>query len=296
MAKLHGIIPPLVTPLTADERIDAAGLERQLQRMLAGGVHGIFFLGSTGEAPALHADEKQRAIEIARGAIGDAVPLVVGCMASGTSKAIENIHQAVAGGADYVAVTPPHYYPSAGPAEQLAHYRACVAASDVPLVIYNIPSTTKVMLSPETTAAIADLGGVAGLKDSSTDFSHFLRLLDRLGGRADFSVLIGSPILAGAALLCGGDGAVPGIANLDPRLMADIYETARTGDLECLKSMQSRLLSLFRVTSFGAPIACLKAALELMGVCQGHCTAPLQPPSVAARDEIAAVLRQHGLL
>lgn len=296
MGKLHGIIPPVVTPLTADERLDEAGLERQLQRMMDAGVHGLFFLGSTGEEPLLRFDVKQQAIRAAVRIVGGRIPVVVGCMAEGTTKTIDNIRQAAALGVDAVAVTPPCYFPSTGPTEQLAHYRACVAASDVPLIIYNIPQTTKVMVSPETTAEISSWEGVAGLKDSSTDFTHFLRLVGLVGGQDDFSVLIGSPNLTGAAVLCGGDGGVPGIANLDPKLMVDVYDAARAGDLVKLQALQIRVLSLFRAASFGAPIACLKAGLELMGVCESHTAGPLLPLTPDSREQLAALLREHDLL
>src|SRR5947209_8056169 len=127
--KLQGIVPPVVTPLTPDERVDEAGLRRQLARLLEGGVHGLYLLGSTGEQPALREAERRRAVEIAKEVVAGRVPLVVGTMAGSTSRAIDNIHAAEAAGADAVAVTPPHYYPSQGRAEQVAHYRACADAA-----------------------------------------------------------------------------------------------------------------------------------------------------------------------
>ncbi|MBM3457538.1 MAG: dihydrodipicolinate synthase family protein, partial [Armatimonadetes bacterium] len=183
---LKGIVPPIVTPLNADETVDESGLERQLNRLIQAGVHGIYFLGSTGEQPALRDGEKVRAIRAARRVVNGRVPLVVGTMASGTARAVDNIRAAEKAGADAVAVTPPHYYPSSGAEEQLAHYRTCAAATGLPVVIYNIPSTTKVMLAPDTMARIGEIRNVVGLKDSSGDFSHFLKILGLLRDRAGF--------------------------------------------------------------------------------------------------------------
>jgi 4-hydroxy-tetrahydrodipicolinate synthase len=294
--KLHGIVPPVITPLTPDERVDEGGLRRQITRLLEGAVHGLYMLGSTGEQPALREAERRRAVEIAKEEVAGRVPLVVGTMAGSTSRAIDNIRAAEAAGADAVAVTPPHYYPSQGRAEQLAHYRACADAARVPVIIYNIPQTTKVMLAPETIVEIAEHPNVAGVKDSSTDYTHFLKLLDRLGDRGDFSCLVGSPVLLGAVVLFGAAGAVPGTANLVPALHVALYDAARRRDVEQTRALQRQVLDLTRIAGFGAPIACLKAALELMGVCQATACAPLQAVSDEARWGIEAILRRHELL
>jgi 4-hydroxy-tetrahydrodipicolinate synthase len=195
-----------------------------------------------------------------------------------------------------VAVTPPHYYPSHGPEEQLAHYRACIAATRLPVVVYNIPSTTKVNLAPETIARIAELERVAGVKDSSADFVHFLKILTLLRGKDGFGILIGAPILAGAAVLYGADGAVPGVANIDPRTMLDVYASALARNTPALEHLQERVHKLMSLVALGAPIACFKTALELMGICRAHAAAPFQPLSGEKREAVRAILVELGLL
>jgi 4-hydroxy-tetrahydrodipicolinate synthase len=294
--QLQGVFPPMVTPLDAEERVDEAGLERQIERLLAGGVDGIYLLGSTGESPALRDAERRRAIEAAARALRGRAPLVVGCMASSTARAIDNIRVAQAAGANAVAVTPPHYYPLSGHAEMVEHYRRCAAASEVPVVIYNIPSTTKVMLSPETTMAIRALPGVIGMKDSSGDFGHLLRILDMRGDDPSFRVMLGAVTIAGPALLMGADGLVPGPANLDPALMVAVYERGKAGDAAGVKALLPRVHLLLRVLEFGPGISCIKTALELMGVCAAHATAPFPRLGERERAGIAGVLRECGLL
>ena len=296
MFKLHGIVPPVITPLHADETIDHAALERQLDRLLTAGVHGLFFLGSTGEQPALRATERAAAIRTAARVVNGRIPLIVGTMANSTAHALDHIAEAVEAGADAVAVTPPHYYPSRGPEEQLAHYQACAAQSQVPVVIYNIPLTTKVQMAPETMAKIAAFPNVAGVKDSSGDFVHFLKILSLVGGREEFGVMVGTPPLAGAAVLYGADGAVPGIANICPHTMLDVLAAAQAGDLAALRGLQERVHRLMQLATFGAPIVCIKTALELMGVCTAHVTAPLQPLPADKREAIAGILRELELL
>ncbi len=294
--QLRGVVPPLVTPLNADETLDEAGLERQLGRMLDAGVHGIFFLGTTGEQPALRDAEREKSIRAARRIVGDRVPLIVGCMDSSTARAIDNIRAAEAAGADAVAVTPPYYYLSRGEDDQVPHFRACAAATGLPVVIYNIPLTTKVQMAPDTMAKLAEIPNIVGVKDSSADFVHFQKILSLLRGREGFGVLIGIPPLAGAALLYGADGLVPGIANLDPRLMLDVYAAGKAADAATLIRLQDRIHRLMALSMLGAPIACFKTALELMGVCHHYTTAPIPPLSPEKREAIAVILRELELL
>jgi dihydrodipicolinate synthase/N-acetylneuraminate lyase len=294
--QLEGVLPPMVTPLDAEERLDEAGLERQLARLLAAGVHGIYLLGSTGEGPALRDAERQRTIRRATRIVNGRVPVVVGCMASSTTRAIDNIRLAEAAGADAVAVTPPHYYSLSGRSEMVEHYRRCAGATALPLVIYNIPSTTKVMLAPETVMTIRELPRVVAIKDSSGDLGHVLRILALRGDDPSFRVLAGALTITGPALLMGADGMVPGPGNLDPGLMVEIYERGRRGDVAGVRALQPRIYSLLRVLEFGPGITCLKTALELMGVCAAHVTAPFPRMGDRERDGLAGVLREHGLL
>lgn len=293
---LQGVLPPMVTPLDAEERLDEAALERQIERLLAAGVHGIYLLGSTGEGPALREAERQRTIRRAARTVNGRVPVVVGCMASSTARAIDSIRAAEAAGADAVAVTPPHYYPISGCTEMLEHYRRCASATALPLVIYNIPSTTKVMLAPETVMAIRELPRVAGIKDSSGDLAHVLRILDLRGEGPSFRLLVGALPITGPALLMGADGMVPGVGNLDPGLMVELFERGRRGDVAGVRALQPRVYSLLRVLEFGAGVPCIKTALELMGVCAAHVTAPFPRLGERERAGLAAVLREHGLL
>lgn len=294
--KLEGIVPPLITPLTADEKLDDAAFERQIGRLLDAGVHGFFVLGSTGEQPSLRESVRADVVRAARRVVGDRAPLVVGTMAEGTSRAIDNIRAAAAAGADAVAVTPCHYYPSSGAADQVAHYRLCAEASPVPVVVYNIPMTTKVMLAAATIADILADERIIGVKDSSGDFMHFLRLLSHLHGVSRVGVMVGSPPLAGPALLYGAHGVVPGVANIDPRCMLDIYASAITSNTSHLRKLQERVHKLMALLQWGPPLVCIKTALELMGVCTAQSTAPFQPLSQPARDSLAQQLRELELL
>jgi 4-hydroxy-tetrahydrodipicolinate synthase len=296
MLRLTGMLPPMVTPLDAEERIDEAGLVRQVERLIAGGVHGIYLLGTTGEAAALRESEKQRAIQATLAQVAGRVPVVVGCMASSTRRAVEQVERAAKLGATAVAVTPPHYYANTSEPEILAHYRAVAASTALPLLIYNIPQTTKVMISAEVVRGIAEIENVVGIKDSSGDWSQALKLLFYLREDPGFSVLFGSAQIAGPALLFGAEGAVIGIGNVDPARLVRLYAAASQGRVEETYAIQKEIQGLMRLQSYGGGIACIKAALDLMGVCASHVTQPFQPVPEENRPKIAAVLREYGLL
>lgn len=296
MFQLQGIVPPIVTPLNEDETIDEAGLERQLNRLLDAGVHGVFFLGTTGEQPALRDAERVKSIRTAKRVVNGRVPLVVGTMASSTARAIDYIREAERAGADAVAVTPPYYYLTRGPEDQIPHYQACAAATALPVVIYNIPSTTKVALAPATIARIAEIENVRGVKDSSADMAQFLGILSLLRTRPGFGCMVGAPVLAGPALLYGASGVVPAISNIDPRTLLDIYASALAGNTSALIRLQERIHKLLAIAALGSPIACFKTALELMGICRHYTTAPIQPLGPEKREAIAVVLRELELL
>lgn len=293
---LHGVVPPIVTPLLEDETLDEAAFERLLGRLLDAGVHGFFILGSTGEQPALRKEVRRDAVACARRAVGGRVPLVAGTMANGTLRAIDNITEAAAAGADAVAVTPCHYYPSSGAADQIAHYRSCAAASPVPVIVYNIPSTTKVMMAADTIAEIAVDPRIHGVKDSSGDFMHFLRLLSHLRGESRVGIMVGSPPLAGAAISYGASGVVPGVSNIDPGCMIQIVEAARRADHETMRALQERVHALMRLLRFGSPLVCIKTALEMMGHCSSRATAPFQPIGSESREILRKELEALDLL
>lgn len=296
MLRLEGSLPPMVTPLAAGEVVDTEGLGRQVERLIEAGVGGIYLLGSTGESPALRDEEKRRAVSAAVAAARGRVPIVAATMSSGTARAVDTIRLAQEAGADAVAVTPPHYYPSGGEAEWTAHYEAAIAATHLPVILYNIPGTTKVMFSAHFVTRMAEHERVVGIKDSSGDWSFAMSLLGLLRDRPDFGLFFGSIQVVGPAMLYGAAGAILGPANIDPATSVALCEAARAGRVAETYAAQQRLLSLARITTLGSPIACLKTALELMGVCSATITQPFQPVSPAARGQIAGILREHELL
>ena len=163
--RLRGIFPPILTPLTPDERVDRASLKSLVSWLVDEGVHGIWALGTTAEFPCLDADERQAALEATVEAVAGRVPVVANVSDCSTGLAIRHGRVAQRVGVDAIALTPPYYYPHSMD-EMLAHYRAMREAIDLPLLVYNIPQTVKVKMDVTTTLKLAEEGTIVGIKDS----------------------------------------------------------------------------------------------------------------------------------
>ncbi|MEM6471682.1 MAG: dihydrodipicolinate synthase family protein, partial [Planctomycetota bacterium] len=191
---IHGIVPPLVTPLSDRDKLDDAGLERLLEYQLSAGVDGVFILGTTGEGPSL-SDRVQRAmIRQTCRAINQRVPVYVGITDTSIVRAIELAECATTAGAKAVVAAPPFYFP-AGQTE-LRHWFLELAESlPLPLVLYNMPGCVKTSIEIETLRTLIEHENIVGMKDSSGDLRYFRQVIEIAKTRADWPVLIGPEAL-----------------------------------------------------------------------------------------------------
>ena len=295
--RFEGIFTPTITPLDEKERIDEFGFVTHLNRLIDNGVHGIYLLGTSGEFTTLTNDERRRAIEIAVNAVGERVPIICGVMESSTQRVIQNIEIAQEFKIDAVATTPPYYYPSNSDDDIVAFYRSVAQSTDLPVVIYNIPVMVKTMIKPEVVRELAEQQeNIVGIKDSSGDWTNFLKLLTYLGDDDNFSIMLGSYTLAGAAITFGAAGAVISISNVDPKTAVQLYNAAKERKIDDVRRLQKQVLGLSKLYSFGAPISCMKACMEILGLCRDYTTSPLLPVSEDAKQELRELLVEYGLI
>jgi len=295
MLKLVGIIPPVVTPVNEDESIDEDSLTRQLKRLKDEGVHGLFILGSAGEFVSLRDSERRKVIQTSVANMKGKLPILVGTMDTSTLRTIENAKVAEDMGADAVVVTAPFYYNHSSK-EVMRHFELVSKSVNIPVVIYNIPQLTKFNMQPEEVVSLSNIENIIGIKDSSGSYTNLLSLLEALGDREDFFILIGEENLAGIGMAMGADGAIMAIANIAPNLSVKIYEAAKAGRLDELKQLQAKLRKLMQIYEFGTPISCLKVALSLMGIGNGKACEPFEKLSDEAYEGIKRVLSEVGLL
>lgn len=298
-APLRGIVPPLVTPLIERDRLDRPALARIIERMIHGGVAGIFVLGTTGEAPALDYRLRYEVVDAASEIIGGRVPLLVGVTDPSLTESLDLARHAAAHQAAAIVAAPPYYFPLQQ-RDLVRYFRLLAEASPLPLFLYNMPACVKTEISVATTEACTRLPNVCGVKDSGGNLAHYRELLQLRSLRPDWTFLIGPEHLLAESVQLGGDGGVNGGANLHPRLFVDWFNAASTGDTARVEQLgeQVRLLGqIYRqADEFMAVIRGLKCALSLAGLCDDTLAEPIQPCDAATRERIATIVDQLGLL
>lgn len=295
---LHGIVVPMVTPLTDAGELDVAALELLIDHLIDGGVHGLFLLGTCGEGPSLSYRLRRDLISRTCQQVGGRVPIVVGIADTSLTEATAIGAHAADAGADAVVVAPPYYYPL-DQGELVAFVQHAVQLSALPVILYNMPSLTKVTLEPETVRRLLGIEKIIGVKDSSGDLAYFERLLAATRERPDWSVMMGPELLLVRALRLGAHGGVCGGANIFPRLLVNIYEAAKSSDsssrLSTLLELLKRLGAVFECGPEAAPatVRGLKSALAALGIGNGSPAEPLGRPTATETSRIAAIV--HGL-
>jgi len=292
ISHLSGIVVPLATPLHADESVDDASLRRLVQHVLRGGVNGVFVMGSTGEFAAVTDSERRRAVEIVVDEVKGKVPVLAGVGDSSTRRALLRVDEAQGLGVDALVAIMPYYHTVNTMEEAKAHFEAIAKAASLPVLMYNIPQRIGVSLTIDVVTDLREVGQIVGIKDSSEDFNRFQAMI-RMGSAA-FRVFQGSELAGAASLLMGAHGCVPGMANLAPRLWVAIYEAGHEGNVERVRELNRAASELNRIYSFegSSPIGGLKAALEMIGICQPYPARPMSPPDTHARARIEAEVKR----
>jgi 4-hydroxy-tetrahydrodipicolinate synthase len=286
---LRGVVPPLCTPLTPEGEVDVVSLRALTDHVIRAGVHGVFVLGSSGEAAYLSDARRRTALATVVEAAAGRVPVLAGAIDMTTARVLDHARVAAAEGADALVATVP-FYTATHPVEIADHFRRLRDGGGLPLFAYDIPSAVHTKLPAATVLALAEDGTLAGLKDSSGADGPLRRLLVELRRRGldrSFSVLTGSELAVDGALLAGAHGVVPGLGNVDPHGYVRLYEHARAGRWTEAAAEQDRLAALFAIVDAGeealmgrssSALGAFKAALYLLGVIACPATAAPQVP------------------
>lgn len=303
LEQLHGIFPPILTPLTTSGEIDHPSLARLVEFLLGEGVHGMWACGTTGEFACLDADERAAVVDTVVRTVGGRVPVVANVGDCSLKQALRHARNAQEAGADYLAATPPYYYMN-NQAELLDFYRALREAVDRPLLVYNIPQTVKVKVDVATMVTLAVEGSIVGFKDSQNDLEWVRQVMlgvQRQG--AQLRAFLGTRDLVDAGLIVGAHGSIPGISNVVPGPCVACYEAARAGDWAAAwrhADTIDRAFAIGAVAKGSSPNAAsfsgMKAALKSAGIIA---TAVVSPPfrTVTADEEarIAEIAASIGL-
>ena len=288
-----GIIPALVTPFNTDESLNLEVLGRLIEHVLAGGVHGVFVLGSQGEYFALESEEKRKVIEATLNAVRGRVAIYAGTGATTTREAIALTRMAESAGVDAVSVITPTFI-TPDEEEMYEHYRAIAASTRLPVLLYTNPARTGNRLSIDLVARLAAIDNIAGIKDSSGDIATTAAYINATP--PSFQVFAGRDTLILGTLLYGGAGSVAATGNVAPRLLVKIYDSWRSGDLDGARNAQAQLARLRDTFSLGTFPAVIKEALGMIGIDAGPCRRPVRPLGSRAHEQLKGVLTSLDLL
>jgi 4-hydroxy-tetrahydrodipicolinate synthase len=304
LARIGGVVVPMITPLQADGvTVHEVGVHQLVERLVSQGVHGVFVGGTTGEVWALDDEQWTCLLRFAREALRGRLPLYVGVSHEATAGAVARTRLAEQWGADVLVSLAP-YYIAPGQADIVRHFRALAEATALPIIVYQYPGIVKTSIALATYLELATIPGVVGVKDSMADVTEFYQMVLALrAGGQDFRLLLGTDILGHVAVMLGGQGLVPGLGNIAAPPIVAGYAAALAGDWQRSGELQAQaaaIRAIYRVAAGDGPfdgfLPGMKAALTLLGVEAGPPAAPLRPCTPAETDAIAEILRQGGLL
>lgn len=290
----RGSIVALVTPMHEDGSVDYDALRALVDWHVAEGTDCVGVVGTTGESPTVDVDEHCEIIRVAVEQAAGRVPVMAGCGGNSTREAIALAEYARKVGADSQLQVVP-YYNKPGQEGMYLHFRAIAESTgDLPIVLYNVPGRSAADLQHATVLRLAQVPGVAGIKEATGNLERAQWLLrERPAG---FRVYSGDDATAVALMLCGGDGNVSVTANLAPRQMHDLCVAAMAGDIATAMAIQLRLLPLHRDLFVEANPIPVKWALARLGRCRGTLRLPLTGLDAANQPAVEAALREAGLL
>ncbi len=290
---LSGIVPPLISPLKARDALDHSGLERLIEHVLAGGVHGLFLLGTTGEAPSLSYRLRRELIDRAASVVAGRVPILVGITDTSFVESVRLAEHAAQAGAKALVLSTPYYFP-AGQTELTGYVENLVPQLPLPLILYNMPSLTKVWFEFDTLTKLTAIPQIIGLKDSSGDMDYFAKAIALKKMRPDWSVMIGPEAKLPDAMRLGGDGGVAGGANVFPKLFVDCYDACKAGDQARIDLLQKRINALQQIYEVGKYaskyIKATKCCCSLLGICDDFMAEPFHRFLPPERARVQAIL------
>jgi 4-hydroxy-tetrahydrodipicolinate synthase len=283
----------LVTPFDDRGRIDETALRSIVEWQVESGIHGLVPCGTTGEGATLATDELRRVVETVVEASGGRVPVVAGCGTNDTGRTVEASKRAAEAGADALLVVTP-YYNKPNRSGMIAHYRAVTESVALPVMVYNVPSRTGQNLGSDLILTLAQMPGVAAVKEASGNLDQIASIL---AGRPEgFAVLSGDDALALATVAIGADGVISVISNEAPGEMSTMVASALEGDFDRARELHYRLLPLMRANFVETNPVPVKTAMALLGRCGGELRAPLGPPEGETRETLRQALRAARLL
>jgi 4-hydroxy-tetrahydrodipicolinate synthase len=292
---LKGSLVAIATPMHADGSLDLAALSRLIDFHVDNGTAGIVVVGTTGESPTVDFDEHCQLIKTTVTHAAGRIPVIAGTGANATAEAIELSRFAREAGANYgLSVVP--YYNKPSQEGLYRHFRAISEAVDLPMLVYNVPGRTVADIANDTVLRLAELPGVVGIKDATSDLVRHVDLIRRLPSKKPFALLSGNDDTALAYMLLGGHGVISVTANVAPRAVADMCAAALDGRNAEARAINQRLLPLNVALFLEANPIPVKWALQQMGRIGPGLRLPMTELGARHHDAVRSALREAGCI
>lgn len=290
-----GIIPPIVTPFTAEGEVDYDKLRDMVDFLIENGVHGLFPMGTTGEFYAVSDEEYKKILETVKEQSAGRVPTYAGASHITTRGVIRLVKICEEVGVDCVSVLTPMFVTQTQD-ELYAFYKTIAESTTLPIIMYNNKPKTNVTIEPATAAKLAEIDNIIGVKDSTGDMTNAAEYIRLTRDNDNFHVLMGRDTLIHAALCYGATGAIASCANVAPRICADIYDKYVAGDVAGSLDAQFKLAPLRIACGMGTFPAVIKEGLEQQGIPVGKCLDPIGELKPEEKEKLHVVLKDMGLV
>ena len=290
--QFQGSYVALMTPFK-NGALDEAAFRKLVSWQIAEGTNGLIPVGTTGESPTLSHDEHKQVVEWCIDEAAGRVPIIAGAGSNSTDEAVDFVRHASKAGADAVLVVTP-YYNKPTQAGLLRHYETIADASDVPVIIYDIPGRSVVSMAVDTMVKLADHPNIAGVKDSSQDLSRPTELGNRIAG--GFSMLSGEDGTALPFLAAGGHGCISVTANIAPRMLSEMHAAWQAGDIGAAMAINSRVMPLHAAMFCESSPGPVKYAASLMGLCGEEMRLPMTDIDASSKVKVKQAMLDVGLI
>ncbi|BDZ71104.1 4-hydroxy-tetrahydrodipicolinate synthase [Methanobacterium petrolearium] len=295
--KLEGTTVAMVTPFTREDTVDEEGMRENMNYLLERGVNGLLAAGTTGESATITHQEQKKMIDILVDEMKGKVACVAGAGSNSSSEALDLVKYAENAGADYALVITP-YYNKPQPHGLYEHYKMLTESTEIPIIVYNVPSRTGTDIDVETIGKVAQLDNIVALKEANPDMdkvSQIIHKLDQLGVD-DFLVLSGNDNLTLPMISQGCKGVISVVGNVDPTRMSEMVKKALEGDFKGAKDLHYELYDLMKVLFVESNPVPAKTALNMMGRPSGHVRMPLAPLKTENQEKLKKVLLDLQLI
>jgi 4-hydroxy-tetrahydrodipicolinate synthase len=291
--RLWGCGTALVTPFTRDGAVDERALESLADWQIAQGIHFLVPCGSTGEAATMSPDEQARVVTIVAERAAGRVVVMAGAGSNDTRRAVATSRAMQDAGATALLHVSPMYNkpPQRGIVE---HFRAVADATELPVIVYNVPGRTASNIDPRTTLALAEIPHIAGIKEASGSLTQIQEILRERPPH--FSVLSGDDALTLGVMAAGGDGVISVVSNAAPALMSRLVELCRAARFDEARTLHERLLPWMGAAFVESNPIPVKAALALMGRIENVLRLPLVPLDARHEGTVREALWTCGAL